>query len=199
MSDELHRILATIDVLKDQLNKLKFLAQVVVPFSPRLENCNSIPELFDLIRQSQPLQRSDYRYAISLLRHMLVSIGCNQGKKLQPHCREEFDLAKVAPSLAVYEPLLRSADRLLQNGSNYKCLLNSIDDKMLSKPKSDISSPLDLFQSMICKGTLDPSNPHSLKLLVTILGEAGLEDEAELFRNQSFQHGMCILALPRVL
>ena len=186
MSEELYRILATIDVLKDQLNKLKFLAQAVVPFGPQLENCNSIPELFKQLRESQSLQHLDYRYAVSLLRRMLVSIGCNQGKKLQPHCHEEFDLAKIASTLVIfYEPLLYSADRLLQNGSNYKCLLNSTDDNMLSKPKSDISSPLDLFQSMICKGTLDPRNLNSL---MKILGTAGLEDEAELLR-QSLQPG----------
>ena len=190
MSEELYRILSTIDVLKDQLNKLKFLAQAVVPSGPQLENCNSIPELFKQLRESQSLQHLDYRYAVSLLRHMLASIGCNQGKKLQPHCHKEFNLAKTAPTLVFfYEPLLHSADRLLRNGSNYKYLLNSTDENMLSKPKSDISSPLDLFQSMICKGALDPGNPHSLKRLVTILGAAGLENEAELFR-QSLQPGM---------
>ena len=190
MSEELYGILATIDVHKDQLKKLKFLAQAIVPSGPQLENCNSIPELFKLLRESQPLQRLDYRYAVSLLRRMLVSIGCNQGKKLQPHCHEEFNLAKTAPTLVFfYEPLLHSADRLLRNGSNYKCLLNSTDENMLSKPKSDISSPLDLFQSMIYRGTLDPRNLPSLNSLMTILGTAGLEDEAELFR-QSLQPGM---------
>lgn len=190
MSEELYGILAIIDVHKDQLNKLKFLAQAVMPSGPQLENCNSIPELFKLLRESQPLQHLDYRNAVSLLRHMLVSIGCNQGKKLQPHCHEEFDLVKIAPTLVFfYEPLLHSADRLLRNGSNYKSLLNSTDEKMLSKLKSDISSPMDLFQSMICRGTLDPRNPHSLKSLMTILGAAGLGDEAELFQ-QSLQPGI---------
>ena len=187
MSEELYGTLATIDTQKDQLNKLKFLAQAVVPYGSRFENCNSIPELFKLMRESRALQRSDYRYAVSLLRHMLVVVGCNQDKKLQPYCHEKFDLAKTAPSLLFfYEPLLCLADKLLQNCSNYKRLLNSIDENKLSKSKSDISSPLDLFQSMIY---LDPSNPHSLNKLVTILESAGLEDEAQLLR-QSLHSGM---------
>ena len=188
MSEELYGILATIDIQKDQLNKLKFLAQVVVPYGSRLENCNSIPELFKLMRESQALQCSDYRYAVSLLRHMLMVIGCNQDKKLQPHCHKEFDSEKIN-SIPFYEPLVRLANKLLQNCSNYKRLLNSIDENKLSKSKSDISSPLDLLQSMICKGTLDPSNPHSLKIFVTILEAAGLEDEAGLIQ-QGLHPGM---------
>lgn len=190
MSEELQGILATISPQKDQLSKLKFLVQAVVPYGSQLKNCNSIPELYKLMRESQALQRVDYRYAVSLLRHMLVVTGYNQDKILQPHCHEKFDLAETAPLLSLfYEPLLHLADKLLQNTSNYKRLLNSIDKNKLSKLKSDISSPLDLLQSMICKGTLDPSNPHSLIKFVTILNAAGLGDEAQLVQ-QSLYSGM---------
>ena len=191
MSEELCGILATVTTQKGQLNQLKFLAQAVVPYGSQLENCNSIPDLYKLMRECQTLQcSSDYRYAVSLLRHMLMVTGCNQDKKLQPHCHDGFNLVDTAPSLSFfYEPLLHLAEKLLQNSSNYKRLLNSVDKNKLGNSKYDISSPLDLFQSMICKGTLDPSNPHSLKKLVTILEAAGLEDEAQLVR-QSLHSGM---------
>ena len=190
MSEELNGILATISTHKDQLDKLKFLAQAIVPSGPQLEGCNGISDLFNLMRESQALQCLDYCYAVSLLRHMFVVIRYNQDEKLQPYCREEFNVAKIAPSLSsFYEPLFHLANKLFQNNSNYKQLLNSTDENELSKPKSDISSPLDLFQSMICKGTLDPSNPRSLKELVTILELARLEDEARLVQR-SLHSGM---------
>ena len=182
MSGELYGILANINTHKDQLDKLKFLARVVVPSSPQLEGCNGIPELFKLMRESQALQCLDYRYAVSLLRHMLVVVRCNQDKKLQLHCHIEFDVEKF-DSMPFYESLVQLANKLDQNSSNYERLLNSIDKNKLSKPKSDISSPLDLLQSMICRGILDPSNPQSLEALVIILGDAELEDEAELIQQ----------------
>ena len=189
MSEELNRILSTIDTYyskNNQLNELKFLAQAVVPYGSQLDTCNSIPELYKMMRESHTLRCLDYRYTVSLLRHMLVATGCKQEDILQAHCHEKFDLAIITPSLPSYDLLLCVANNLLQNSSNYKHLLNSIDKKKLSKPKYDISSPVDLFQSMICEGTLDPSNLRSLKKeLVVILKAAGLDGEVEVVQHWS--------------
>lgn len=188
--EELHKILTTITndySEKYQLNFLKFLAQSVAQYG-LLENCSDVFSVYETIRDSPIRKSEDYRIAVSLLRHFLEITGCEQAAKLSAHCSEEFDLASYTPSLASYQLLFCLACKLVNN-ENYDDLFESIDAKKLSKPKYDlldVKSPVELFQSMICKETLHPDNPTLLKQeLVEILEGAKLEQELKFVISHS--------------
>lgn len=189
MSEELERTLTGIDNYysrKYHLSMLKFLAQAIVSYG-QLESCKSVPEVYKKISS----KCSDYHIAAALLRHMLRVTGYKKKETLQildAHCSEAFDLATVAPSLPFYELLLLLARQLHKN-NNYEPFLQYIDESKLNKSKHDVSSPVDLLQSMICKGTIDPNNICTLKEeLITPLNDARMFDEAQ-FMQCSVQPG----------
>lgn len=200
-SEELRRILTTsIDDYSEkyQLNFLKFLTLSVVRYG-LLEDCKDVFSVYETIRDSPIRKSEDYRVAVSLLRHFLEITGCKQAAKLSAHCCEEFNLTSYAPSVSSYQLLFCLACKLVKN-ENYNRLFESIDAKKLSKPKYDlldVTSPVELFQSMICKESLHPGNPKLLKQeIVAILEDAQLEQELEFVQHYiSHSDGM----LPHVL
>lgn len=188
MSDEpaeLKKILIKIDGSYSKqvhLPMLKFLVQAVAPHE-QLENCGGIPEVYEKMKQ----KCSDYRVAVALLRHMLRVTGFkreNELKSLSVHCCEGFNLNRVAPMLPFYELLLLLAKRLYKN-STYLKFLEHISQDKLSQPKLDLkSSPLAMLQSMICKGTISPTDLSTLRREIIIpLEEAGLTDEARFMQR----------------
>ena len=184
MSEPLEGILSIIDSQysrKYHLDMLKFLAQSVVPHG-QLQSCEGVPEVYRAIKQ----KCSNDGIAVALLRHMLRVTGYKKQKELQSldaHCAKEFSLNTVAPSLAFYELLLLLAKKLHKN-SNYKPFLDCIDETKLNKSKHDVSSPLDLLQSMLHKRTISPDNHHSLRdELIVPLKSAGLMSEAQFMER----------------
>ena len=170
---------------KHQLDRLKFLAQAVVPYNSQLQSCSSVLEVYQIVEDC--LNCDDHRIAASLIKHMLMVTGDEELRITNVHCFDEFDLKTVAPLLPSYKLLLRVANMLQNQCNNDKFLLKSIDESKLDRSKVDISpdSPMDLFQSMICKGSLDPSNIQLLEMdLLAILEAAKLEDDLQFLRSR---------------
>ena len=174
------------------LKLLKFVAHSVVK-SGVLESCSCVLDVYRKIRDS--LKDEDYRVAVSFLRHFLQITGCPQATELSAHCCEEFDLTTRAPYLSSYHLLLRLAYKTDRN-NNYSCLLESVDQSKLSKSKYelyDAISTVELFQSMIYKGTLHPDNINSLKQeLAEILKGGQLQLELNFVQNYN-QQGMLLI------
>ena len=182
---------------KYQLNLLKFLALSIPDVKyGQLESCNDVFDVYKKMRASPTLKSEDYRVAVSFLRHFLQITDCEGSTELSAHCCEAFDLTTYAPSLPSYQLLLCLANKLVKN-ENYDRLFKSIDKKKLSKPKydlRDVTSPVELFQSMICKDTLHPSDPGLLKReLVEILKAPQLKQEQQFVQRNIPSHGMLII------
>lgn len=179
---------------KYQLNLLKFLAQSIVQYG-LLESCSDVFGVYSKMLVSPTLKSKDYRVSLSLLRHFLQITGCEKAVELSAYCYEEFDLTTFAPSLPSYQFLLCLAYKLVKN-EHYDRLLKSIDKRKLSKPKydlHDVTSPVELFQSMILKGTLHPSDPDLLKReLVEILKAAQLKQELQFVQQNIPSRGTLI-------
>lgn len=189
MSGELNGVLTRIDNYysrKYHMDMLKFLAQALVPYG-QLEFCKSVPEVYNVIKRSRILQDSDDGVAVAILRYMLHVTHYNKEEthNLDAHCSEDFVLTSLVPSLRFYELLLILACRLHMSDS-YKDFLKSVPENKLNKSRHDVSSPVDLFQSMICKGTLDPNDISTLNEVINILEASGMSDEAQ-FMNRSLQ------------
>ena len=167
------------DYSKNQLNFLKFLAQSVVKYG-LLESCKDIFDVHRMIRDSSICKGENCRVKLSLLRHFLQVTGCEKATKLSAFCSEEFELTTYAPSLPSYQLLFSLASKLVRNFEHF---LFSIDTEKLDRSKDDlrvVPSPVELFQSMICKGSLHPGNPDMLKQeLEEILSGAQLEHELQ--------------------
>lgn len=183
---QLEKILSGIDKnysKKLQMKQLKFLGQVVVPHE-QLVGCPGVPEVFWKLSE----KLDDYGVSTAVLRHMLQVTNCkNKGglQALSDHCCEEFDLYAKMPSLPFYE-LLLLLSRSLRKNNTYCKFLNDIPEDKLDMSKHDLlsESPLDMFQSMIRKGTIVPSNPTTLlKEVATPLREVSLSIEAKLIEN----------------
>ena len=170
---------------KYQLNLLKFMAQSVIEYG-LLESCNDVFDVYRKMRVSPILKSEDYRVSLSLLRHFLQITSCEKAVELSAYCCKEFDLTTFAPSLPSYQLLLCLASKLVSN-EHYDRLFKSIDKGKFSKPKYDLrdaSSPVELFQSMILKGTLHPSDPNLLKQeLEGILNAAQLKQELQFVQH----------------
>lgn len=185
--EDVEKILSEIDCnfsKSYELVMLKFIAQAVVPHE-QLKPCDGVPEVYRKI----DAKFMDYRTAVALLRHMLKVSGCkreNELKRLSAHCPENLDLTSAAPLLPFYE-LLLLLGRKLNKKNNYQKILDHIDEDKLNMSKQDLRLmlPVDMLQSMICKGTIDPRNLHSLREeLVLPLRAAELIKEA-VFLEQS--------------
>ena len=181
---------------KYQLSLLKFLAQSIVKCG-LLETCTDVFGVYEKIRDSSICKSVNDHVAISFLRHFLQITGCKRAAELSAYCCEEFDLTAYASSLPSYQLLFCLACRLVKNFDRF---FRSIDAEKLSNSKHDLrdaTSPVELFQSMICKETLHPSNPDLLEQeLVAILEDAQLEQELEFVRhyfNFSHPQGMLLI------
>ena len=187
MSEPIEAVLSRIDSQYSQryhLGMLKFLAQSVVKHG-QLENCNSVLEVYKKLET----KCSSSRIAAALLRHMLRATGYQNEAELQSlsnHCANEFDLKTVAPSLPFYELLLILAKKLHKN-NNYKRFLHSINDDRLDKSKHDVSSPIDMLQSMIHKNTVTPDDLNTLHTLVTLLNDLEMLEEAKFLKQSLSQ------------
>ena len=187
MSEELNGILTRIDNYysrKYHMNMLTFLAQALVPYG-QLEFCKSVPEVYNLIERSKILQDSDDGVAVAILRHMLHVTCYNkeETQALDAYCSKEFVLTSLVPSLRFYELLLIVACKL-HMCDNYQNFLKSVPENKLNKSRHDVSSPIDLFQSMICKGTLDPNNISTLEdEVIVLLEESGMTGEAQFMHR----------------
>lgn len=174
------------------LKLLKFAAHSVVKYGV-LESCSCVLDVYRKMRVS--LRDEDYRIAVSLLRHFLQITGCMQAAELSAHCCEEFDLTTCAPSLPSYHLLLCLAYRTDRN-NNYDRLLESVDQSKLSKSKYelfDAISAVELFQSMIYKGTLHPDNIDSLKQELTVILKRGQLQLELNFVQHCNQQGMLLI------
>ena len=193
MLQNLDSVLMDIDVYfsrKYHIHMLKFLANSVVPFG-LLESCTSVPEVYKKMKNSSVLRNFEESVVVALLRHMLHVTGYNKEKinLLNPHCSEEFELNTTAPSLRFYEILLLLAGKLVKN-NHYREFLASVDENKLNKSRHDISSPVDLFQSMILKRTLDPDKYSTLNEVIAILEACqGLSEESQFMRQSIHQSG----------
>lgn len=196
MPKDLDRVLTDIDNYysrKYHIILLKFLAQCVVPYG-QIEPCDSVHKVYEKIKESNALRsnhRLNDRHAVALLRHMIqVTLGSKDDfeeemKDLGVHCctAEEFSLIDVAPSLPFLELLLILTSKLLKN-NHYKDFLVAVEERKLNKSRHDISSPVDLFQSMILKGTLVKGDYSSLKKeVIPILEENRMTEEVEFMRK----------------
>ena len=190
---DLRKLLTRIDKYysrKCHMRMLRFLAQAVVPYE-QLKNCESVLEVYHKIVDSRLL--SDEASAAALLRYMLRVTGYERKdelKQLDSHCAENFEFLSYVPLLPFYECLLVLSSKLLNGAERFEHFLSSVDENQLSMSKLDVSSsPIDLFQSMIYEGTLDPKNLYTLiEKVVPLLKECGLTDEAEFIQNR-FPHG----------
>lgn len=187
MSESIEAILSRIDSQysrRYQLDMLKFLVQSVVKRS-QLESCNSVPEVYKELEK----KCSNPRVAVALLRRMLRATGYEKEaelRSLSDHCADEFDLKAVAPSLPFYELLLILAKKLHKN-NNYQRFLHSIDDDKLNKSKHDVSSPIDMLQSMIHKNTIAPDDVSTLNTLAILLNDLEMLEEAKFLKQSLIQ------------
>ena len=191
MTVELEDILSEIDNHYSKvlhLKQLKFLAQAVVPHE-QITTCISVPEVYWKINR----KLGDNGKSTALLRHMLRVTGdVNESElqRLSAHCCNDFDLYTVAPTLSFYELLLILMKKLRRHNT-YTTFLNYVDQSKLDNSKHDLlQSPLDLFQSMIYRGTIDPKKPS--KLLGEVanpLRGAGLGEEARFIENSVEEDG----------
>ena len=189
MSEDLDSVLTEIDIhfsRKYHIHMLKFLANSVVAHG-LLEECNSVPTVYKKMTESKTLRNHKESVAVALLRHMLHVTGYKREKinLLDAYCSEEFVLTTVAPSLPFYEVLLLLASKLVKN-NHYKEFLSSVDENKLNKSRHDISSPVDLFQSMILEKTLDPDKFSTLNEVVTMLEASGMTEESQFMRQSIF-------------
>ena len=181
MSDEpaeLKKILTKIDGSYSKqvhLPMLKFLTQAIVPFE-QLESCGGVPEVYEKIKR----KFSDYRDAVTFLRHVLHVTGFKKLKSLDVYCHEGLNMSL----LPFYELLLLLAKRLYKNNT-YLTFLEHISQDKLSQPKLDLkSSPLAMLQSMIRKGAINPTDLSTLRREIIVpLEKAGLTDEAQFMRR----------------
>ena len=165
---------------KKCMRMLRFLTQAVYVSYEQLGDCVSVTEIYDKIVESGHL--SDTASAVALLRYMLCITGYhreNDLRELDVHCAEEFSLSSRLPRLPFYERLLVLSSKLLKDG-RFERFKSAIDEDKLNKSKQDLSSPMDLFQSMIYKGTLDPDNYSTLKNEVVPLLEQCAVTEVQL-------------------
>ena len=183
MSESLEKILGRIDSQYSQkyhLGMLKFLAQSVVSYG-QLESCNGVPEVYKKLET----KFSDSGVAVAFLRHMLRATGYEKKTELQnlnDHCADEFDLKTVAPSLPFYELLLIFVKKLQRN-KNYWPFLHFISEDKLDKSKLDLSSPVDMLQSMIHKRTITHDDLSTLNELIIPLIELGMLEEANILKQ----------------
>lgn len=183
MPESIEGILSIIDSQfsrKHHMGMLLFLAQCVVPRG-QLEKCKSVPEVYRAIKQ-----KYSNDHAVALLKHMIRVTGYKKPEELQrlnAYFTRGFNLNEDAPFLAFYELLLLLAKKLYKNG-NFEAFLDCINEDKLNKSKHDISSPLDLLQSMLHMGTIDPNNHHTLMTeLIVPLKNAGMDDEAQFMKR----------------
>ena len=165
---------------------LIFLAQAVVPYE-QLQTCGGVPEVYDKILAS--IRDSESTIAVALLRYMLHVTGYKRKKELKQldeHCSEELDLPSRFPSLPFFERLLILSSKLLK-GKRFDRFWSSVDEDKLNKSKLDVkSSPLDLFQSMIYQGTLDPKNYNTIvEEVVPLLEQCEMNDETQFLSKLS--------------
>lgn len=108
-------------------------------------------------------------------------------KQLDRYCAEEFDLASRFPSLPFYERLLVISSKL-RKSRRFGQFLSSLNEDKLNKSKIDVStSPIDVFQSMIYKRTLDPDRPDTLQEeVVPLLKKCDMTDEVQLLQLGRF-------------
>lgn len=190
---DLRKLLTRIDKFysrKYHMRMLRFLAQAVAPYE-KLENCKGVLEVYDTIIDSRLL--SDEASAVALLRYMLRVTGYHREdelRQLDRHCTETFEFLSYMSLLAFYECLLVLSSKLLNGAERFEHFLSSVDENQLNMSKLDVSSsPIDLFQSMIYEGTLDPNNPCTLiEKVVPLLEKCGLTDEAQFIQSR-FPHG----------
>ena len=178
--EEVEKILSKIDKHYSktvQLKLLIFLAQAISPFE-QLKQCEGVPEVYREIEK----KCSDPGVAAALLLHMLKATRYNRTEELESlstHCCNEGTSNTIADSLRVYKDLLCLGGKLIKNNT-YHIFLEHISENKLNKSKIDLQSPLDMLQSMICAGTIDPNDRNSLeKELIVPLKSAELTDEAQ--------------------
>lgn len=179
--EEVEKLLSKIDShysKRVQLKMLIFLAQAIVPIE-QLEQCQGVPEVYRKIET----KCSDPRVAVALLLHMLKVTRCNSTEELESLSAHSCDESNLnLPSLRIYEVLLHLGEKLNQNNT-YCNFLEYISEDKLNKSKIDLQSPLEMLQSMICAGTIDPDDPNSLKKeLIDPLKCAGLTEEAQFMQ-----------------
>ena len=163
-----------------------FLAQAIVPYE-QLQSCGDVLEVYDKILARHT--GSESAVAVALLRYMLCVTGYNREKELKEldrHCSEEFDFPSRFPSLPFYERLLVLSSKLLK-GERFDHFWSSVDENKLNKSKLDVkSSPIDLFQSMIYQGTLDPENYSTImEEVVPLLEQCEMVDDTQFLGKQS--------------
>ena len=182
---ELRKLLTRINYYYSRiyhLRMLKFLAQAVVPHE-QLKSCESVPEIYDKIVDSRHLRGSESAIAVALLRYLLCVTGYKREdelRQLDVHCSEEYELPSRFPSLPFFERLLVLSSKLLKR-RRFERFWSSVDENKLNQSKLDLkSSPLDIFQSMIYKGTLDPDNYSTImEEVVPLLEQCEMAEEAQ--------------------
>ena len=178
------------------LDLLKFLVRSILPHGS-VDKCEGIPEIYRTMRCSQALKREDYRVVVSILRHFLQMISCEEITELSDHCCAEFNLLTIVPALPSYQLLFCLAREILEN-KNYEYLLHSVDKKKLNKSKFDIHNIEELFQSMIYVDALHPCNPSLLKEeLEMLLEDDRFKQELQFVQDTMIiSHGMLTSNFP---
>ena len=169
----------------DKLEKLKLLANAVVPYG-QIENMQSVPQLFRVLEEC-----GFHGKAVPLLKRMLVKAGYYQHtSQLDEHISPSEE-SQTLPVLYFHERLIEVADEV-GNEDYLRKLVEIIPEAKIGVAAESIKSAVQLFQRLLHKQTINPEDPNTLYELAQWLRVIGRNDVAEKvhrFGTQVQVHG----------